>query len=262
MKLYELLFPPKCIVCGTLLRLGVEDMPFCELCLAKWEIEKRRAYEAYRGQPVRTYTDGIPPTERYGHVMFCVYYHPKHRQNVESRLILRLKDLGERRSVAFAASELAAAVRNSAPLIAEGGSKHDETVVTWIPRRRSSIKKYGFDHMERVAKQTAKLLSLPLKPLLCRRGFTFEQKHLDAKSRVLNAYSAMTVSKGAEVDGKTVLLIDDIVTTGASLDAAASMLIEAGAEQVIAAVLASSDRPLDEVYRIENGFNIIKKPKK
>ena len=261
MKLYELIFPPKCARCGILLTDSSRDLPFCELCLSKWEQEKLRARTENGGLPVREYTDGVPPSERYGMTMYCLYYHPKHRQNVENSLILRIKDHGDRRCIGFAAKQLAELIFEGAPMTALNGSCHSETIVTWIPRRKSSVKKYGFDHMERVAKQTAKLLCMPALPLLRRSSFTKEQKHLGIRERFANAAAAMRVDTQFGVSGKTVILLDDIVTTGASLDAGAGMLIEAGAAQVIAAVLASTDRSLGEKYTITNSFNIIKKPK-
>ena len=106
------------------------------------------------------------------------------------------------------------------PLICKGGSCHEDAVIAWIPRRGSSVFKYGFDHMSRVARALSKKTGVPWQRLIKRSFAGAEQKSLTGKQRRINADRSLHMMKGADVSGKTVLLIDDIVTSGASLSAA------------------------------------------
>ncbi len=257
MKLDEILFPQRCVACGALLDKGVLGEALCEHCLAKWEIGKVSAAKAHKGQPTRIFTDAAG--ERCGSVMFLGFYEPQNYENVENRLLFSLKDRGGRRAVDFAARELAAMIRRNLPFL---DGIRDGVLITWVPRRRSSVRASGFDHMERVAKRLSRYLSVSLKRLICRKLFAPEQKHLGANARRMNAHSTMKLANGVDLKGKTVLLIDDIVTTGASLEAAAELMMRAGAAQVIAAVLCATEHACVDEYRTENGFNIIKKRKK
>lgn len=256
MKIRDLFFPPKCAACGTLLDMSMFAEPFCEHCMAKWEFAKKAAIEAHHGQPTRVFIDY--DGDKYGRAMFLLFYEPQHRSNVESRLLFSLKDRGEERSVDFAARELADLIRRNVPFLDD---VRESTVIVWIPRRVSAVRKHGFDHMERVAKRISHYLSVPAERIVRRRIFTLEQKHLSLAARKRNAHSTMALTKGTSLENKTVILIDDIVTTGASLEAAASLLMNLGAAQVIAAVLCATERERTDVYQTENGFNIIKKRK-
>ena len=63
---------------------------------------------------------------------------------------------------------------------------------------------------------------------------------MNAKNRLINAQSAFFLKSGFDFSGKTVVLLDDVCTTGATLSAAAKLLLDAGAEEVIAAVFAKT----------------------
>ncbi len=256
MKIRDLFFPPKCAACGSLLDMSMFSEPFCERCMAKWEFAKRSVVEAHHGQPIRVFFDN--DGDEYGRAMFLLYYEPSNFNNVESKLLFSLKDRGEERSVDFAARELADMIRRNVPFL---DSVRDNSVIVWIPRRIGAVRRYGFDHMERVAKRLSYYLSVPSNLLLHRRLFAFEQKNLSLAERKRNAHSTMTLVKGANLINKTVILIDDIITTGASLEAAASLLMNAGATQVISVVLCATEREQADIYRADNGFNIIKNRK-
>lgn len=68
--------------------------------------------------------------------------------------------------------------------------------------------------------------------ILYRKRRTATQDGKSREARIANMAGAFTVTRGAEVTGKRLLLIDDVHTTGATLDALASVLLDAGAAQV------------------------------
>ncbi len=258
-KLTQLLFPPKCIACGRLLARERFEKLFCEECAGKWENAKKRCRDESNGCPVKE-IESFYEGETHELVPHSFIYTPGKRKNPENALMLRLKDTADKRCVSLVASELSEIIAENIQVIARGGARHDDALIAWIPRRRSSIRRVGFDHMERVAKVLSKRLGIPALSLLKRRAFAHEQKFLSGKERRMNAQCSMMLSGGASLKGKVVLLIDDIVTTGASLAAASKLLYEAGADHVIPVALSASERPLEVgERRIEDNFNIIKK---
>ena len=258
-KLAHLLFPPKCIACGELLSRELFDRPFCGVCAAKWELAKKRCRDENNGRPVRQ----IEPFDEGGThelVPYSVIYTPGKRKSPEDALILHLKDLADKRCVSLVVSEFCEIVNDSVSMITKDGARHSDALIAWIPRRRSSVRKIGFDHMERVAKELSKELCIPAVPLLKRRAFAYEQKHLGSKERRINAEHSMTIAKGVCLEGKVILLIDDIVTTGSSFASASKLLLAAGADHVIPMSLSASERPLEaQTRRIGDNFNVIKK---
>ncbi|MBQ8248280.1 MAG: ComF family protein [Clostridia bacterium] len=258
-KLAHLFFPPKCIACGELLPRELFSRSFCAECAEKWELAKKSCRAQNNGRPVKeieSFDEGGAPEL----VPYSFIYTPGKRKNPENALILRLKDFGDKRCVSRVATEISEIIAEDIAVITKNGARHGDALITWIPRRRTSVKRFGFDHMERVAMALSKKLAIPAVPLLKRRAFAHEQKHLGGKERRINAERSMMFAGRTPLNGKIVLLVDDIVTTGASLGAASKLLRDAGADRVIPVALSATERPIDAgKRRIEDNFNIIKK---
>ena len=109
-------------------------------------------------------------------------------------------------------------------------------VVTWVPTTAARRRDRGYDQSLLLAKAVARRLGLPCRRLLRRRGHPQEGR--DAVAR----RSGPQLSADRAVAG-SVLLIDDVVTTGATLAAAAAALRAAGVAEVYAAALAYSRPP-------------------
>lgn len=107
-------------------------------------------------------------------------------------------------------------------------------VVTYIPTLSSHRRQRGYDQTKRIAREFAKLQGLRFEKTLERvskthqRGFSAKQRWSNAKE----AYRALTVKPAVY------LLIDDVMTSGATLDAASRCLLSAGASEVWVAVVA------------------------
>lgn len=100
---------------------------------------------------------------------------------------------------------------------------------------------YGFDQSEEICKAMAKQYGLVCVELIKRRRGGKEQKKLNAAERKKNINSLMRPSKGTAdtARGKYVILLDDIVTTGASMSACLPMLRKMGVKGVICVTLAT-----------------------
>jgi len=82
------------------------------------------------------------------------------------------------------------------------------------------------------------LLGIEAKEALIRTRRTDAQVNLGSEQRTINVAGAFAVQSGMRVAGLSVVLIDDVITTGATLSACAEALIRAGATSVKAATLA------------------------
>lgn len=111
-----------------------------------------------------------------------------------------------------------------------------ETIIVPIPTVSSHIRERGYDHMLLIAKYIAKKRGLKVDRLLIRKTKT-KQRQADAKQRVNQAKQAFEVTKSLNPD-VTYLLIDDVVTTGATIKYAAKALRQAGARHVWVSVIA------------------------
>ena len=111
--------------------------------------------------------------------------------------------------------------------------------ITWIPVSAITLKKRGFDQSQLIAESLGKFLSLPVVPLLTKaRHITPQSQMPDAKSRRENVKDTFTLSNPHAVTGARLLLVDDILTTGETLEEAARTLQKAGFACIFAATLA------------------------
>lgn len=140
-------------------------------------------------------------------------------------LVARLKYRNARSSVPFLARGMAAIV---------AGETVD--VVTWAPTTPARIRDRGFDQARLLARAVARELGVPCRALLRRRPGQ-AQTGRDAVAR----HSGPGFEGRRAVGGRRVLLVDDVVTTGATVVAAARALREAGAAEVH--VVASARTP-------------------
>jgi ComF family protein len=112
-------------------------------------------------------------------------------------------------------------------------------VVLPIPLHPRRLAERGYNHAALLADPVARSLSVPLEPsAVSRVRHTQRQASLDRHHRILNVVGAFRVRDRALLKGARVLLVDDVRTTGATLEACAATLHEAGARQVLALVLA------------------------
>lgn len=107
-----------------------------------------------------------------------------------------------------------------------------------VPSGILSVEKRGFSPAKVIAERISMRLDIPLENALDADIDKVEQKTLSRKGREQNARKCFHLSKYADVQGKRVLLIDDVTTTGSTLSALAGILLDAGAIEVAAAVFA------------------------
>lgn len=230
----DLLFPPRCVGCDELLPpFARRATVFCPLCRAAWETamteaSAHAACDAGRG------------------LVYLVHYRPGHGDGIPEKLIYHVKHKGDPRTFTFLAERLAPRLLEAASTLptrkAEGEDK--PLLFTYPPRRRSAVREDGFDQAQRLAKALAAACEGNFAPLIRRtHRKSKEQKTLTAEERAVNATSSYILADTAAevVRDRTVVICDDLCTTGATLNRCAALLVEAGARSVILCTVARTD---------------------
>lgn len=106
--------------------------------------------------------------------------------------------------------------------------------VTWIPLHFTKKLWRGYNQSELLAKRLSALLNLPCKKLINRVKCTRQQAMLDRSDRLKNMKNAFAINQKNSpfVKDKNILLLDDVFTTGTTLNKAAEILLKSGAKSV------------------------------
>jgi ComF family protein len=110
-------------------------------------------------------------------------------------------------------------------------------LVTFVPTASGHRRERGFDHAELLAKELAKLKRWPFARLLVRTSQT-RQLGSNRELRKRQLKDAFRVSHSRLIKDTHILLIDDVLTTGATVEACSKILKKAGASLVDGAVFA------------------------
>lgn len=105
--------------------------------------------------------------------------------------------------------------------------------IVYVPMTKKAENKRGYNQAGLLAKSISERVQIPvLKDGLLKTKETAAQKSLSKKERATNLAECFKVENRAEIKGKSVLLVDDVLTTGATADAACKKLLDAGAKCV------------------------------
>jgi len=108
-----------------------------------------------------------------------------------------------------------------------------------VPLHKSRYRERGFNQSEIVAEEISKIAGLPLlKNALIRKKNTKDQTNLSFQQREENVKGAFVVTQPEIINGKRIVLVDDVITTGATLSECARTLKQAGAEKILGMTIA------------------------
>ena len=217
-----LLYPRRCPVCHDV----VEDKGelVCRICRTKLPIVRQPACRKC-GKPLLD--------EEREYCQDCLKKHHWYRQGraafvydeLMRRSIAKFKYEGRREYAAFYAEEIVRSCGREAAL-------WQAQALVPIPLHPSRRRKRGFNQSELLAEKLSKWLGIPVdKKVLVRTKRTKAQKQLNDQERLSNLKNAFSVRKGC-TPKHTIILVDDIYTTGSTMDEAARVLLENGAQTV------------------------------
>jgi len=208
----DLLFPPKCVFCARVLNSG--DDGLCGKCTESLPF---------------TGTGGKQEGEFFD---FCVS--PLYYKGTVRKSVLRFKFKGA-----------AAYAETYGRLLADCIREHPELnydIISWIPLSSKRERSRGYDQAMLLALATALKLDDVAAETLSKPHDVQAQSELgDKAERSANISGAYEVLDPELIDGKCVLLIDDVVTTGSTMDECAKVLCAAGAARVVCAALARGE---------------------
>lgn len=111
-----------------------------------------------------------------------------------------------------------------------------------IPLHRLKKAERGYNQSEFIAKGLSIESKIPISTkTVQRKKFTETQTHLSALERQQNVRDAFRVNKQKLIEGKTILLVDDVITTGSTISECAKVLLENDAKKIYAASLAIAE---------------------
>ncbi len=116
-------------------------------------------------------------------------------------------------------------------------------IITFVPQNPIKGKFRGFDHAELIANDLAKILNLPIKNMLMRVKDTPNQASLPRSMRMTNLDGAFDIIKDLDLRTKTVLLVDDVYTTGATANECSLMLKKANPRRIVTLTFAKTTDP-------------------
>jgi ComF family protein len=123
------------------------------------------------------------------------------------------------------------------------GEGLDADVVVPVPLHRDRERERGYNQADLIARPLAKRLNLPHRAVLLVRTRPRPDKQvLSLEERWESVRGAFATRPGSQVDNLRVLLVDDVMTTGATLDACSRALLDAGARSVIGLTVARAMR--------------------
>ena len=218
---------PSCVHCKR--RLDIDSQVFCPDCLSRYQnVKLRNCSRCANVLSACSCTNDYLDAHLVHRLIKIVRYVSSIEDLPQNRLIFSLKRENREDVAAFCAEELASAIRVSI-------ENPSDFVLSYIPRRGRSKRKYGVDQARILAEHIGRILEIPVVHALRSRART-PQKKLNARQRRENA--VFSYRRGADLTGKRVLLVDDIVTTGASMGAAAAMLRGIGAKEIVGVCFA------------------------
>ncbi len=206
--LLDLLYPPKCVFCGKLLQSHEVDI--CTSCRQDLPVVNG---DLKRGECYRT--------------CYAAYYY----EDDVAESVRRFK---------FAGRSLYADAygRVLAMLILRNQIAFD--VLSWVPISKERKKKRGYSQTKLLAYATAKELRVPaVKTLIKIKDNKAQSSILNPAERKRNVKDAYRVTASENVEGKHILLIDDVITSGATLSECSRTLLKSGAKSVVCVTVAA-----------------------
>lgn len=118
----------------------------------------------------------------------------------------------------------------------------DVDMIMYVPMHRRKEAKRGYNQSELLARHISKVLNISVNHNLIKIKYTEEQHKSNKIQRLSNLDKAFKINNNQEIIGKKILLIDDIITTGTTLEQCAKAILENGAIKVIGLALTSSKK--------------------
>jgi len=226
----SLLYPPGCTICGKSIRAGeyLCDQcetkavrivaPFCQKCSEPFEGSITNTFACANCAHRTIYFDAAVAAYRGRGIVRQIIHEFKYGRQIHLRHLV--------------AHWLKCALDDE-----RLRQSHFDVIVP-VPLHPARQRERGFNQASLLAELLSAQTSIPVKPLLERTRYTTTQTALDRSERMENLHNAFRLRKNADVRGLRVLLVDDVLTTGSTLNECARILKRASVFSVHAATAA------------------------
>jgi len=242
-RLIDLLYPPRCAVCRSFLPPGSHEdddgySGVCSSCFADFHLLSP-PYCTVCGRPFVSKSGGCHICET------CLRKRPAfyalgapYLYEGSLQTVVHLFKYGGRSGLAtFLGPLLASFARQWAPA-------EKVSLVMPVPLHPRRLRERGFNQSKLLAGYVAGVLGTRLDFRSLRRvKYTVPQTGLGKAERQKNVRKAFALKMSVQVSGRTVLVVDDVATTGNTLNECARVLLKGGAEKVLALVMARTPNP-------------------
>ena len=226
-RILRLLFPPKCISCDDLMPLDADYPHICEKCKDEVKIS-----------PIRVCPKCKRPMDLNAYAPHCLYcagekvrfkylVSPLVYKEKSSEIVKKFKYKGR--------SEIA---KSLAPVLWDRIKEYDENadfdVIIPVPSSKTKGFKLRAEHMKDFCQELGRISGIPAKELLFKKEGAKLQNNLTAKERRNNLKGKIEYTGGAY---NRVLLVDDVYTTGATVDECSYMLKKAGCREIYVGII-------------------------
>lgn len=219
-KLIATIAPHECLICG------LEGQLLCKRC-ARQSLQQLppRCYRCRATSDMSQTCQKCQRVSKLKHVWVGSDY-----QGVAEALVKRLK---------FNRTQTAAVIMAEHLVEALPTLNHKNYLVTHIPTATSRVRERGYDQAKLLARELAVRLDLEFATILARHG---QARQVGAKreARLGQLRGSFEVIKPQVVSGRKIVLVDDVLTTGATMELAAAALKKAGVKQVDGVVFAQA----------------------
>lgn len=240
----DLIFPPKCAGCGELLDVKLGERrrePLCRSCRRRYENEKLT--ECDRCGLAMPFCRCMPDNMRRAQcesLIKLVPYRPSDARATVNGLIYSVKRYNDASLFYFIAQDM------RAPLIDEMRSRGlmpEDCVISFVPRSAKNLASEGFDQGRLLSRVLSEATGIGYADCFARDPRAKEQKQLNRFERRLNMTGAFRARRASAVlRDKTLILVDDIVTSGASMASCSRMAYSLGAYSVIGVCIGRTEK--------------------
>lgn len=245
--LSSILYPPniKCLACGCDLSKQ-QDVELCDNCIKEISfIEEKDACKCCGGKLT-------------GGGNYCLDCMDKRRSFNFARAVCVYDNLAQRLIHSFKFGDKAYLARTIAQMMADKyfslGWNCD--IVVPVPLSKKRLRSRGYNQSALLAENIAKLINKPVdNTILQKVKETHDQVGLNYQERQENLKESIIVADKTKIEGKSVLLIDDVMTTGATANVCSSVLFSAKATQVKVLTFAHVTGSLRTVKNDETKIN-------
>lgn len=223
----DLLFPTLCLGCTN--SLGANEKILCTRCRISLP-ETNQHKEPYDQDLLNKFAGKVP-------VQFLSSYLFFSKGGIVQKLIHSIKYKGQKEIAKEVARWYGYQLQSETTLI------NDIDVIVGVPLHKSRFQQRGYNQADCIAEGLSEAINVPMRTdVLVRNHFKESQTRKNRLERWQNVKTVFSVQNEREIENKHVVIVDDVLTTGATLEACAIELLRAGCKSVSILTLAAVRR--------------------